>query len=110
MLFFDKGIKIIEEISAAQYSSYKSKDHPKAFMVVGQPGAGKTQIIKKICEEKVIAFINGDSYRKFYPNYHALYKKYGDKIVNITKPLDKREHFCSYTCSVLYKKEHAKKI
>ena len=39
-------IKIIEEISAAQYSSYKSKDHPKAFMVVGQPGAGKTQIIK----------------------------------------------------------------
>lgn len=78
-------IKIIEEISAAQYSSYKSKDHPKAFMVVGQPGAGKTQIIKKICEEKVIAFINGDSYRKFYPNYHALYKKYGDEIVNITK-------------------------
>ena len=50
MLFFDKGIKIIEEISAAQYSSYKSKDHPKAFMIVGQPGAGKTQIIKRICE------------------------------------------------------------
>lgn len=36
--------------------------------------------------------------------------EYCGKIVKITKPLDKREHFCSYTCSVLYKKEHAKKI
>lgn len=54
MLFFDKGIKIIEEISAAQYSSYKSKDHPKAFMIVGQPGAGKTQIIKR--------FVNSSKY------------------------------------------------
>ena len=67
------------------YRDYAETARPKAYLVVGQPGAGKTQIIREICKEKDIAYINGDGFRKFYPEYHELYRKHGDELVNITK-------------------------
>lgn len=30
------------------------------------------------------------------------------KTVRVTRPYDIRRYFCSYTCSLLYKQQHAK--
>lgn len=73
------------EIINQYYKDYSPVNNPRAYLVVGQPGAGKTQIVEQISIGKNIAFINGDSYRKFYPDYINLYQKYGDEIINITK-------------------------
>lgn len=67
------------------YKNYPPVNNPTAYLVVGQPGAGKTQIVEQISIRKNMAFINGDAYRRFYPDYTNLYQKYGDEIINITK-------------------------
>lgn len=67
------------------YKNYPPVKNPTAYLVVGQPGAGKTQIVEQIAIRKNMAFINGDAYRRFYPDYANLYQKYGDEIINITK-------------------------
>lgn len=81
--------EIIDETTNAiinqYYKNYPPVKNPTAYLVVGQPGAGKTQIVEQISIGKNIAFINGDAYRKFYPDYANLYKEYGDEIINITK-------------------------
>ena len=77
--------KTTNKIINQYYKDYSPVNNPRAYLVVGQPGAGKTQIVEQISIGKNIAFINGDSYRKFYPDYINLYQKYGDEIINITK-------------------------
>jgi len=56
---------------------------PKAILIVGQPGAGKTTIARIINEQMNYntIFISGDEYRKAHPHYYALYEKYGDAAV-----------------------------
>lgn len=57
--------------------------HPKAHMVCAQPGAGKTGLISQFAGNA--AFINGDEYRRYYPEYRKLYKEIGNLIVEETK-------------------------
>lgn len=58
----------------------------KAFLLGGQPGAGKsglTSILQK--ENENIIVINGDDFRKKHPHYNEFQKTYGKKSVEYTK-------------------------
>ncbi|MFC3931238.1 type II toxin-antitoxin system toxin PezT [Streptococcus dentapri] len=60
---------------------------PKAILLGGQSGAGKTTIhrIKQKEFQGNIIIIDGDSYRSQHPNYPALQEKYGKDSVDYTK-------------------------
>lgn len=52
---------------------------PKAYVLGGQPGAGKSSLIenaKDLCYDNII-IISGDDFRKFHPNYKQLQEIYG---------------------------------
>ncbi len=60
---------------------------PKAILLGGQSGAGKTTIhrIKQKEFQGNIIIIDGDSYRPLHPNYLALQEEYGKDSVDYTK-------------------------
>ncbi|HEO1935862.1 TPA: zeta toxin family protein [Streptococcus agalactiae] len=60
---------------------------PKAVLLGGQSGAGKTTIhrIKQKEFQGNIIIIDGDSFRSQHPNYLALQKEYGKYSVDYTK-------------------------
>ncbi|MCK3934809.1 toxin PezT [Streptococcus suis] len=62
-------------------------DQPKAILLGGQSGAGKTTIhrIKQKEFQGNIIIIDGDSYRSQHPNYLALQEKYCKDSVDYTK-------------------------
>lgn len=64
-----------------------TSSQPKAILLGGQSGAGKTTIhrIKQREFQGNIIIIDGDSYRSFHPNYLGLQKKYGKDSVDYTK-------------------------
>ena len=64
-----------------------SSSQPKAILLSGQSGAGKTTIhrIKQREFQGNIIIIDGDSYRSFHPNYLDLQEKYGRDSVDYTK-------------------------
>ncbi|QLK86403.1 zeta toxin family protein [Staphylococcus sp. 17KM0847] len=61
--------------------------NPKAFLLGGQSGAGKTTIhrIKQKAFQGNIIIIDGDSYRSLHPNYLALQEEYGKDSFDSTK-------------------------
>ena len=62
-------------------------DQPKAILLGGQSGAGKTTIhrIKQKEFQGNIIVIDGDSYGSLHPNFLALQEKYGKDSVDYTK-------------------------
>ena len=67
-------------------SRYQPTSCPKAILLAGQPGAGKTilsEVLKSEFQDNVI-IINGDEYRRFHPNYRQLYREYGSESVSMT--------------------------
>lgn len=67
-------------------SSYKPVEHPKAFVLGGQPGAGKTGL-QEIMKQKVdgnLVILNGDEYRELHPDFQYLQDKYGKDSVEYT--------------------------
>lgn len=60
---------------------------PYAYILGGQPGAGKTALQKKLfkqCGKNTIA-INGDEYRKFIPNHKAVMKFPENQYASLTQ-------------------------
>ncbi len=57
----------------------------KAFLLGGQPGAGKSGLISFIKDENRVIEINADDYRKRHPYYQELKNKYGDDYVLYTQ-------------------------
>ena len=53
------------------YRKATTQDSPSAYLIVGQPGAGKTRMANIFSEAHNgnIAFINGDEYLKYHPHY-----------------------------------------
>ncbi|HEL1640353.1 type II toxin-antitoxin system toxin PezT [Streptococcus sp. ZY1909104] len=64
-----------------------ASSEPKAILLGGQSGAGKTTIhrIKQKEFQGNIIIIDGDSYRSQHPNYPALQETYGKDSVEYTK-------------------------
>lgn len=65
----------------------QASSEPKAILLGGQSGAGKTTIhrIKQKEFQGNIIIIDGDSYRSLHPNYLLLQEKYGKDSVDYTK-------------------------
>ena len=56
--------------------------HPRAVLLGGQSGAGKTTLHKVFIERfgKNAVIINGDSYRSLHPLYREFDRKYGPDV------------------------------
>lgn len=78
---FQKAMNTIEGIYFHSYSSQKS---PKAYLICGQPGAGKSYLVAHL-KDKSIAFINGDEYRYFHPHIQELREALGEKYMEATR-------------------------
>ena len=75
--------KLWNRISSQNLTSQQS---PKAYMLGGQPGAGKSTSTRKLEAQynRNILTIDLDQYRERHPNYKALYEKYGKKSSEYT--------------------------
>ena len=73
------------ELTRAQ-DRYHGQRTPKAILLAGQPGAGKTMLTSMILPMlgNDAALINGDDYRRYHPDYKTLYKEYGPEAVPMT--------------------------
>ena len=67
--------KAFQQILKFYKSRYSSQENPKAFLLGGQPGAGKSALENMINIENRYISISGDDYRKFHPLYDKLNKK-----------------------------------
>lgn len=79
--------KALQRTIRALTRGKKISGQPKAILLGGQSGAGKTTIhrIKQKEFQGNIIIIDGDSYRSQHPNYLALQEKYGKDSVDYTK-------------------------
>ena len=79
-----------EEIRWNLLNAYRPhlESPPKAYLLGGQSGAGKTTLHKIIRADHAgnVISINGDDYRKFHPRFLELQQTYGDEAVNYTAP------------------------
>lgn len=60
-------------------SNIKTVKEPKAYILGGQPGAGKSRLnnhLQKINNGNLV-IINGDEYRKSHPNFDKIVEEYG---------------------------------
>lgn len=61
-------------------------ENPKAILLGGQSGAGKTtlhDIFREELNDNVIV-VNGDVYRRYHPSFHELQARYGKECVDHT--------------------------
>ena len=58
-----------DEVKLAM-SRYQRQASPRAILLAGQPGAGKTELSAMLSSEMAgdVAFINGDDYRRYHPH------------------------------------------
>lgn len=52
---------------------------PKGYVLGGQPGAGKSSLVKIIRQnlERNVLVINGDEFRRYHPDFDEIQEKYG---------------------------------
>ena len=83
----DEFIKVSNRLVRSLTRGKTISSQPKAILLGGQSGAGKTTIhrIKQREFQGNIIIIDGDSYRSFHPNYLGLQEKYGKDSVDYTK-------------------------
>lgn len=76
-----------DEVKLAM-SRYQWQAHPRAILLAGQPGAGKTELSSMLSSEMAgdVAFINGDDYRRYHPYRRQLYQKFGADSVGMLSP------------------------
>lgn len=53
--------------------------YPKGFVLGGQPGAGKSGLVRAIRAElgRNLLVVNGDEFRRYHPDFEAIQEKYG---------------------------------
>lgn len=71
----------------ASFSGFTSVSKPKALLVCGQPGAGKTYLVEHLRKENW-AFVNGDTFRSFFPNIAQIKKEMGEDYIEATRPFN----------------------
>ena len=83
----DIDVVLADELSNGS-NRYTPVSTPKAILLAGQPGAGKTELASALSEpfDNNVFFINADEYRRRHPNYRALYAQFGSEAVKITAP------------------------
>ena len=80
--------RLIEELSA----NCSRQDKPCALFIGGQPGSGKTTVLRKIKEEwinnNVICIIGSDNYRINHPKYKLIEEEIRKKWLNKEETID----------------------
>ncbi len=63
--------KILEEVIEQEIpKKYHNNTTPRAFIIGGQPGSGKTTVLTMLSKRyRKLLVINGDDYRIYHPNY-----------------------------------------
>ncbi len=75
-----------EQILDVNASATANQEKPQGYVLGGQPGAGKSALIedvKNLLNRNVIV-INGDDFRKYYPDYEKLQKEQGQDSPKFT--------------------------
>lgn len=72
--------KAFDELWEQKTINRKPVPEPSAYIVGGQPGAGKSDLLKLAAKEvnHNIIIINPDEYRVFHPRYEEIQRQYGD--------------------------------
>lgn len=81
---FAEQYRSIKQWVTAHFSRVRN---PKAFILGGQPGAGKTSLqylIQK--QDRNVIVINADAYRKFHPYFFEIQRKYVTDSPKYTQP------------------------
>lgn len=68
--------------------SLRREERPRAFLLGGQSGAGKTTLHKVLNREfdRNVVVVNGDEYRALHPRFIELDERYGADSVSYTAP------------------------
>ncbi len=79
-------VSLVERESALLLSRNLPQERPHAILLAGQPGAGKTELSSMLVSlfDSGAAFLNGDDYRRYHPNYRRLYTEFGSDYVQMT--------------------------
>lgn len=81
--------RLTTEIKVAVAPASVAPAHPpRAILLGGQSGAGKTalhRVCKQMSDGNAI-IINGDEFRSSHPRFQALHRAFGDKSVDYTAP------------------------
>ena len=82
----DDAASVVETETALALSRFHRQERPRAVLLAGQPGAGKTRLSSLAVSlmDGDAAFINADDYRRYHPNYRTLYARYGSDYVMLT--------------------------
>ena len=78
-----------EDVLNLQYSKFESNPHPRAELVCGQPGAGKSFLISHL-DKGDIAFVNGDEFRAYHPHGEEILKETPEDYIELTRPFNGR--------------------
>lgn len=85
--FCDSDIAAVlsDELSSVE-ERYSPSPSPKAILLAGQPGSGKTELATAVSRtlSNNAFFVNADEYRRRHPNYRVLHKMYGVEVVQKT--------------------------
>lgn len=75
--------ELVRDLSAYKTSSKK----PVGYLIVGQPGAGKSTMADIFVGEHSgnICFVSGDDYRRYHPHFSELQKRFGNDAVHYTQ-------------------------
>lgn len=78
---------VVERETELALTSFHAQERPRAILLAGQPGAGKTRLSSMAVSlmDGNAAFINADDYRRYHPNYRRLYAEYGSDSVGMTR-------------------------
>lgn len=76
----------IKEIKYKNPLAISGQNNPQAYILGGQPGAGKSNLIKIAGNNlnKNTIVINGDDFRKYHPNYPEFQEKYKENSPKYT--------------------------
>lgn len=77
--------KVFQKILHFYQSRYSSQEYPKAVLLGGQLGAGKSGLENMINWKDEYVSISGDDYRKFHPQYDQLNAIYGREASKYTQ-------------------------
>lgn len=58
--------------------------HPKAVVIGGQPGAGKTSVSGRLAPSQDFATVNGDDLRAFHPQFDQIIHQHPEQMAELT--------------------------
>lgn len=80
--------QVLKQIERTYLKGITGKEFPSIVILGGQPGCGKTGLIKHYCEtlftDDDVCIINGDDLRGFHPKSDEIFKLYDKQYANIT--------------------------